>query len=118
VTLEETDDGKIFEIINRMQSKLIDSQGFYRSYKERTIYLFEVVVMDSHGDYVYKVQFHDTMLFRVADLTLDYSDNNSIKYDCTFKSDYITVAVNPAYTNNSAPTLATILSGNSDTQSA
>ncbi len=121
VQFEDDHRGKIFELINRMQSKLIDDQGFYRGYSSRIIHNFEMVVMHPHGDYVYKVKFHDTMLFRVADLTLDYSDNSSIKYDCTFKSDYISISVNPEEPNTVVEpnTLATIFSGSGNsTQTA
>jgi hypothetical protein len=97
ITFEDDEKGTITKLINFLQRKIIKPNGTYVAPKLNRVDQIDVQVLKSDGNLAYRFLFDNCYFLKSSPLTLDYGNNESLKYEiffgCDFfkwKDDYVT----------------------------
>jgi hypothetical protein len=91
VTFEEDSFGTISYFINWLQRKIIDREngGVYRNQHVNRIDYMVIQTEDESGIVIQTWLYKNVFFQNATDVTFDYTQRDSIKYDVTFCADYM-----------------------------
>ena len=90
IVFEEDEEGTIARLVDWLQKRIIvnDGTGRYVPPGLNKITFIDVNLLDDRKNIVSTYKFPDCYFLKANNVTLDYTDNNSTKYEIIFGSDF------------------------------
>lgn len=95
VTFEEDADRSIIKMIDWLQRKILVSDGLYNSPKKSCIPGVQIEILTDEGELLAVFLYTNVYIMRVNNVTLEYTNNDSVKYEIIFGSDLLKKDFNP-----------------------
>lgn len=90
IIFEEDDIGTISTLIEFLQSRIINGDGYYRSNRSTVIDNLWVGVHRSDGVNVYEYVFENVYFLKASTVTYSYNTSEKVEYTITFNADHFT----------------------------
>lgn len=97
ISFEEDNKGSIKHLIQKLQSMIVNENGYYENFLNSVIPELRVSVIKPNGMRVYEIVFENCYFMKASAPTFSFATNDKIVFDITFNSDHY--VVNPASDN-------------------
>ena len=89
IRMEEDDKGTISKLINRLQRKIIKTNGVYEYPNNSKLSSIIIMILNDDGTPIHKYEFLEPVFLRSTTPQMDYSVNNSRIFEISFGSDIL-----------------------------
>lgn len=97
ISFEEDNKGSIKNMIQILQSMIIDSEGYYRKFSNAVIPSLPISVIKPNGMRVYEMVFENCYFMKASTPTFSFVNNEKVTFDITFNADHY--SINPVVSN-------------------
>lgn len=91
ISFEEDNKGSIKNMIQVLQSMIIDKNGYYREFSRAIIPSLPISVIKPNGMRVYEVVFENCYFMKASTPTFSFANNEKVTFDITFNSDHYSI---------------------------